>query len=95
MSDIVVVFREVYQKNVPFVATMLCIIFPKVGEQPLTSEISPFSVCETLDRLLNHRIEIRANAIRIGSVVVVRITVVVDIGEIGSGIRDYPLGEPT
>ena len=57
--------------------------------------ISPFSVCETLDRLLNHRIEIRANAIRIGSVVVVRITVVVDIGEIGSGIRDYPLGEPT
>ena len=43
MSDIVVVFREVYQKNVPFVATMLCIIFPKVGEQPLTSESDTFS----------------------------------------------------
>ena len=56
---------------------------------------SPFSVCETLDRLLNRRIEIGANTIRVTSVVVVRITVVVDIGEIGSGIRDYPLGEPT
>ena len=55
---------------------------------------TPFSAC-TRSIGFMCSIEIRANAIRIGSVVVVRITVVVDIGEIGSGIRDYPLGEPT
>ena len=51
---------------------------------------SPFFVCETLDRLLNRRIEIRANTIRVTSVVVVRITVVVDISEISGGYRECP-----
>ena len=57
--------------------------------------ISPFSVRRTVKRLFNCGIEIGADTVSVGSVVVVRITVVVDIGEIGSGIRDYPLGEPT
>ena len=52
--------------------------------------ISPFSVRRTVKSLFDCDIEIGANAVSVGSVVVVRIAVVVDIGEIGSGIRDCP-----
>ena len=52
--------------------------------------VSPFSIRRTLKWLFNYGIEIGTHTVSVRSVVVVRIAVVVDIGEIGSGIRDCP-----
>ena len=55
--------------------------------------VSPFSIRRTLKWLFNYGIEIGTHTVSVRSVVVVRIAVVVDIGEIGSGIRDCQLSE--